>query len=71
MKNLFRYFIYAILSFTVISCASNASDCSKKNCCNKAKTEKKACGKECSKGCCKKDQKKACATDCSKSCCKK
>ena len=70
MKNLFRYFIYAILSFTVISCASTASGCAKSSCC-KSGQEQKACNKDSSKACCKKDQKKACGTDCSKSCCKK
>ena len=71
MKHLFRYFLYVLLSFTVISCANTASGCSKgKSCCKTS--QKKACSsKDCTKACCKGDQKKACSKDCTKACCKK
>ena len=71
MKNLFRYFIYALLSFTVISCANTGAGCNKSKSCCKT-TEQKACSKDgekkacCSKGgekkaCCSKNSEKACS----------
>ena len=72
MKNLFRYFIYALLSFTVISCANTGAGCNKSKSCCKT-TEQKACSKSGEKkACCSKDgEKKACSKSDEKKACSK
>ena len=73
MKNLFRYFIYALLSFTVISCANTGAGCNKSKSCCKT-TEQKACSKGSEKkACCssKGGEKKACCSKNSEKACSK